>query len=101
MIVVKGANVYPQQIERVLMDTKGVGRNYVIVLQGLDEMIIKVELDAETFDGKVENLEKIQKSIVEHVRSAVQVKPSVELLAPGTLPVSEGKTKRVIDNRSL
>lgn len=101
MIVVKGANVYPQQIERVLMDTKGVGRNYVIVLQGLDEMIIKVELDAETFDGKVENLEKIQKSIVEYVRSAVQVKPSVELLAPGTLPVSEGKTKRVIDNRSL
>lgn len=101
MLVVKGANVYPQQIERVLMETKGVGRNYLIILQGLDEMLIQVELDPKVFDGQVKNLEKIEKTIVEGVRNAVQVRPSVELLAPGTLPVSEGKTKRVLDKRSL
>ncbi len=43
----------------------------------------------------------MQKSITERIRSEVQVKPVIELLAPGTLPVSEGKTKRVIDDRSL
>jgi phenylacetate-CoA ligase len=43
----------------------------------------------------------MEKSITERIRAEVQVKPVVELLAPGTLPVSEGKTKRVIDNRSL
>ncbi|NCC83674.1 MAG: phenylacetate--CoA ligase family protein, partial [Clostridia bacterium] len=101
MIIVKGANIYPQQIERVLMETEGVGRNYLIHLQGLDEMIIKVELDANAFDGQVSKLESMEKSITERIRAEVQVKPVVELLAPGTLPVSEGKTKRVIDNRSL
>lgn len=83
------------------METKGVGRNYLIILQGLDEMLIQVELDPKVFDGQVKNLEKIEKTIVEGVRNAVQVRPSVELLAPGTLPVSEGKTKRVLDKRSL
>lgn len=101
MIVVKGANVYPQQIERVLMATKGVGRNYLIILQGLDEMLIQVELDPEAFDGQMKGLEQIQAKVVNGVRDAVQVKPVVELLAPGTLPVSEGKTKRVLDKRSL
>lgn len=101
MIIVKGANVYPQQIERILMETEGVGRNYLIHLQGLDEMIVKVELDANAFDGRISMLEGMQKNITDRIRAEVQVKPVVELLAPGTLPVSEGKTKRVIDNRSL
>ncbi|HQC42699.1 MAG TPA: phenylacetate--CoA ligase, partial [Verrucomicrobiota bacterium] len=80
MIIVKGANIYPQQIERVLMETEGVGRNYLIHLQGLDEMIIKVELDANAFDGQVSKLENMQKSITERIRSEVQVKPVIELL---------------------
>lgn len=101
MIVVRGANVYPQQIERVLMDTPGVGRSYLIVLEGLDEMKLKVELDAASFDGDINKLEGLKKHIKESVRNAVQVTPTVELLQPGTLPASEGKTKRVVDMREL
>jgi len=101
MIVVRGANVYPQQIERVLMDTPGVGRSYLIVLEGLDEMKLKVELDAASFDGDINKLEGLKKHIKESVRNAVQVTPTVELLQPGTLPASDGKTKRVVDMREL
>jgi phenylacetate-CoA ligase len=101
MLIVRGVNVYPQQIERVLMALPGLGRNYLIVLGGLDEMTIKVELAEAGFDGQVEHLVKLQNQIVERLRAEILVKPKVELVPPGTLPVSEGKAKRVIDSRVL
>jgi phenylacetate-CoA ligase len=101
MLIVRGVNVYPQQIERVLMATPGIGRNYLIVLEGLDEMIVKVELADAGFDGQVEHVAALQTDIVTRLRAEILTKPKVELVAPGTLPVSEGKAKRVIDNRTL
>ncbi len=101
MLIVRGANLYPQQIERVLMTFPQVGSNYLIRLEGLDEMIVQVELSSAGFDGQVEHLVQLQNQITEKLRAEVLVKPKVELLAPGTLPVSEGKAKRVIDQRTL
>jgi len=101
MLIVRGANVYPQQIESVLMRFPEVGRNYLIRLEGLDEMTVQVELSDATFDGQFEHLLKLQERITEKVRAEVMVKPKIELVAPGSLPVSEGKAKRVIDNRKL
>jgi phenylacetate-CoA ligase len=93
MLIVRGVNIFPQQIEQVLMSIPQVGRNYLIELSGLDEMAVKVELSESGFDGKVEHLVQLQGEIL--------TKPRVELVPPGSLPVSEGKTKRVIDNRKL
>jgi phenylacetate-CoA ligase len=101
MLIVRGVNIYPQQIERVLMATPGIGRNYVIQLEGLDEMIIRVELDEAGFDGQVENLVRLQHQIAEKLRAEILVRPTINLVPPGSLPVSEGKAKRVIDNRRL
>lgn len=101
MFIVKGVNIFPQQIEQVLMGIKGVAQNYQIVLESYDEMVIKVEIDRELFDGKIEKLIKLKEEIIEKIRSATMVKPKVELLEPGTLPVSEGKAKRVIDKRTI
>ncbi len=101
MLIVRGVNIYPQQIERVLMSLPGVGRNYQIVLDGLDEMTINVELAEARFDGHVEHLTRLQSDIVDRLRAEILTKPKVHLVPPGTLPVSEGKAKRVIDNRSL
>ena len=56
MLIVRGVNIYPQQIERVLMAESGVGRNYQIALEGLDEMTVKVELAEAGFEGQVEQL---------------------------------------------
>ena len=79
----------------------GVGRNYLIQLEGLDEMTVKVELAEAGFDGQVEHLVHLQN---QHRRTAARRDPGqtqVELVPPGSLPVSEGKAKRVIDNRKL
>jgi phenylacetate-CoA ligase len=101
MLIVRGVNIYPQQIERVLMSLPQIGSNYLIQLEGLDEMTIKVELAKTGFDGQVEHLVKLQSAIADRLRTELLVKPKVELVPPGTLPVSEGKAKRVIDHRTL
>ena len=101
MLIVRGVNIYPQQIERVLMAQSGVGRNYLIALEGLDEMTVKVELAEAGFEGQVEQLMKLQNHLAEKLRAEILVKPQVQFLPPGSLPVSEGKAKRVIDNRKL
>lgn len=101
MFIVRGVNIFPQQIEAVLMGIKGVAENYQIVLENYDEMIIRVEIDREFFDGTLERLLRLKEEITEKLREAILVRPKVELLEPGTLPISEGKAKRVVDKRKL
>jgi phenylacetate-CoA ligase len=101
MLIIRGVNIFPQQIERVLMAFPQVGRNYVIEIEGLDDMTIKVELSATGFDGQVEHLTALQCQMVEKLKAETWVKPKVQLLPAGALPVAEGKAKRVIDKRSL
>jgi phenylacetate-CoA ligase len=101
VLVVRGVNIYPQQIEQVLMGLPQVGRNYLIVLDGLDDMTVKVELADAGFDGRIENVVRLRDEIVARLRAEILTKPNVELVPPGSLPVSEGKAKRVIDTRTL
>lgn len=101
MLIVRGANFYPQQVERVLMGFPGVGRNYQIILEGVDELTVRVEVSAVGFDGQVSHLRQLQDSLTERLRAEILVKPRVQLVSTGQLPVSEGKARRVIDNRTL
>lgn len=101
MFIVKGVNIFPQQIENVLMGVKGVAQNYLIILESLDHMTVQVEIEKDLFDGNVAHLVKLQNTITDRLKNEILVKPKVELHEPGTLPVSEGKAKRVVDNRTL
>lgn len=101
MFIIKGVNIYPQEIERVLMSIKGVAENYQINLENLDSLTIKVEIDSNMFDGRVEHLVSLRNEITEKLKHEILVKPNVELLEPGTLPISEGKAVRVIDTRTM
>ncbi len=101
MLIIRGVNIFPQQIERVLMSTPQVGRNYLIQIEGLDDLTVKVELAASGFDGQVEHLTALQAGLAERLRGEIWVKPKIELVPAGSLPVNEGKAKRVIDKRSL
>jgi phenylacetate-CoA ligase len=101
MIIIRGVNIFPQQIERVLMGVKAVAQNYQIVLEAYDQMTVRVEIMKDLFDGRVEHLVNLRNEITEKLRSEILVRPKVELLEPGTLPVSEGKSVRVIDKRTL
>ena len=101
MFVVKGVNIFPQQIEQVLMGIRGVAQNYQIVLESYDHMTVKVEISKELFDGSIDHLLQLQAEITDRIRAEILVKPKIELLEPGALPVSEGKAKRVIDIRTM
>ncbi len=101
MIILRGVNIFPQQIEKVLMGIRAVAQNYQIVLEAYDQMTVRVEIARDLFDGKVEHLISLRNEITEKLRSEILVRPTVELLEPGALPVSEGKSKRVIDKRTL
>jgi phenylacetate-CoA ligase len=102
MLIINGVNVYPSQVEDVLMKIPEVGSNYLIVIDkegSLDRITVKVEITAAQFTGEFSNLEKLQKKIQSGLRAELLVNPIVELHEPGMLPVSEGKAKRVNDNR--
>jgi phenylacetate-CoA ligase len=101
MFIARGVNIFPQQIEQVLMGIKGVAQNYQIVLESLDDITVRAEISKDLFDGNIEHLISLRKEITDKIRAAIIVKPNVELLEPGSLPVSEGKAKRVIDNRTM
>jgi phenylacetate-CoA ligase len=104
MLIVGGVNVFPSQIESVLMNIPEVGNNYQIVLdreESLDRIHIKVELYSKMFHGDLKELNRLKKKITEAVRSTIIVNPRVELLEPGSLPPSMGKAIRVIDNRKI
>ncbi len=101
MFIVRGVNIFPQQIERVLMSIKGVAKNYQIYLESYDKMCVRVEIERDFFDGNIEKLLLLKSKITEKLKSEILVTPQVELLEPGTLPVSEGKAQRVIDKRTL
>jgi phenylacetate-CoA ligase len=101
MLIVRGVNVYPQQIERVLMAVPEVGRNYLILLEGRDDMIVQAELADGSLSGQDARLRALQDEIAARLRSDILTRPRVMLVPPGTLPVSEGKARRVIDRRTM
>lgn len=101
MFILRGVNIFPQQIERILMSIKGVAKNYLIVLDSLDDITIKVEIEKGLFDGKVEHLVSLRQALIDKLKAEILVTPKIELAEPGTLPISEGKAKRVIDKRTL
>jgi phenylacetate-CoA ligase len=102
MLILKGVNIFPIQIEKKLMEIPGVGNNFLIVLEreGFNDlMIIKVEVSKEFFAGDLRQLESLRRRIVEELKSDILITPKVDLVEPDSLPRSEGKARRVIDNR--
>ncbi|HNR88186.1 MAG TPA: phenylacetate--CoA ligase [Spirochaetota bacterium] len=102
MFIIGGVNIFPSQIEAVLMAIPEVGNNYQIVLErdgSLDKVHVKVELYSKMFHGDMKELQTLRKKITEIVRSTIIVNPVIELMEPGSLPPSQGKAVRVIDNR--
>lgn len=102
MLIVKGVNIFPLQIEKKLMAIPGVGKNFLIILDRedyTDTMIVKVEVEQQYFDGDLKHLEQLRRRIVDELKSEILITPKVDLVEPNTLPQTEGKAKRVIDNR--
>ena len=102
MFIVSGVNVFPSTIESVLYQIDGLEPHYEIVLEregALDGFTVKVEVTEEIFNGWMDDLVAFEKQVGEKLRTALLVRPKVQLVEPGTLPRSEGKARRVVDNR--
>ncbi len=102
MFIVKGVNVFPMQIETVLMSIPEVGTNYQIVLSTEDEidvMDVEVEVYSDFFRGDVKGLKALQQKIVSALKDEVLFTPQVSLVEPDSISKGPGKAVRVIDHR--
>ena len=102
MLIVRGCNIFPIQIERVLMDIPQLGSDYLIVLETKDDndqITVEVELGRDGFTDDFAELEALRKTITHRVRDEVLVTPRVKLVEPGALPKPPGKAVRVRDLR--
>ncbi len=103
MLIIRGVNVFPSQVEHVLLSLN-MNPNYLIIVDrknNLDTMEVQVEMAPEMFSDTVKGMEAEEKRIEAALQSTLNIHAKVRLMAPGTLPRSEGKAKRVIDNRKL
>jgi len=104
MIIVRGINVFPSQVESVLMRIPEIGDNYQIIVDRkgpLDVMTVKVEVTESTFSDKIADLMSLSNEVSRQLKSVLNITAEVELVEPGVIPRSEGKARRVIDKRKV
>ncbi|MCC8109570.1 MAG: phenylacetate--CoA ligase [Planctomycetes bacterium] len=102
MLIIRGVNVYPSQIEAALMRIKGVSPHYLIVVtreSGLDQMEVQMEITPEILGDRIRELEDLQGAVAHAIYSTVGINAKVTLVESKTIARSEGKAKRVIDKR--
>ncbi len=103
MLIVKGVNVFPSQIETVLLN-KGYPANYQIVVSrehNSDRLEVKVEMTPEMFSDALSQVSAREKELVEALKAMLGIYAEVKLVAPKSIARSEGKAVRIIDNRKL
>jgi phenylacetate-CoA ligase len=104
MLIIRGINVFPSQIESVLMKVEGIEPHYLIVVDktgALDELEIKVEVSEQLFSDEIRKLEELRARIFEEMRSVLSVSAKITLVEPKTIERTLGKAKRVIDKREV
>jgi phenylacetate-CoA ligase len=101
MLIIRGINVFPSQIEYVLMQIPELSGYYEIIVDRdvLDNMTVRIELTPDKMSDKIRDLESFQKKIQSSLFETLQINAKIELVPPNTIPRSEGKAKRVVDLR--
>ncbi|MCR5204616.1 MAG: phenylacetate--CoA ligase [Lachnospiraceae bacterium] len=104
MLIIRGVNVFPSQVEAALLEMGEVSPNYLMIVDrvnNLDTLEVLVEVDEKFFSDEIKELENLTKKITHVLQQALLIQPKVKLVEPKTLERSEGKAKRVIDKRKL
>ena len=104
MLIIRGINVFPSQIESVILGFPEFEPQYILVVDrvnNLDTLQIQVEVRPEFFTDDVKTIENLQKKLSDAIRSVISISANVRVLFPGTIQRTEGKGKHVIDNRKL
>lgn len=103
MLIIRGVNVFPQQIETILLETQGVAPHYQLILTregSLDMLEVKVEVDEKMFSDEIKHLQRIEAKIQKNIKEFLGVTAKVTLSEPRSIERSEGKAKRIIDLRN-
>jgi len=103
MLIINGVNVFPSQIEEIIMKMPEIGTNYRIIVKKdgvLDKLIVQTEVGPSIFSDDARDMNALRKRIAENLRASITINPVIELHEPGVLPVQQGKAIRVIDERS-
>jgi phenylacetate-CoA ligase len=104
MLIIRGVNVFPSQIESILVGIEGVEPHYLLIVdrnENLDTLEVQVEVDERIFSDEVKVLQRLSKLIEKEIKDMLGVTCTAKLVEPKTIQRSEGKAKRVIDNRKL
>ncbi|MDO4207876.1 MAG: phenylacetate--CoA ligase, partial [Lachnospiraceae bacterium] len=104
MLIIRGVNVFPSQIETALLSLDETTPNYQIIVDrvgSLDNLTVKVEVDEKFFSDEIRELEKLEKKIAYAIQQMIGLATKVKLVEPRSIERSEGKAKRVIDNRKF
>jgi len=104
MLIIRGVNVFPSQIESVLMETEGVEPHYQLVVdrqENLDMLTVMVEVGEQAFSDTIKPLQDLESKIAKNIKETIGVTARVKLVEPKTIARSEGKAVRVIDNRKI
>lgn len=104
MLIIRGINVFPSQVESVILSTEEFEPHYQLVIDrvdNLDRLTVRVELRNEFMTDLLPDLAALERKLSEKLKSVLSIRAKVQLLPQGTLERSQGKSKRVIDNRKL
>jgi len=104
MLIIRGVNVFPSQIESIIMETKGVEPHYQLVIDrvaSLDQLTVLVEVNERLFSDEIKNLQVMGRTLEKNIRETLGVAAEVKLVEPKTIQRSEGKAVRVVDKRKL
>ena len=102
MLIIRGVNVFPSQIEEVLLRLEGVEPHYQLIVEReerLDSLEVQVEMNERLFSDEIKQLERAERRIAEALFAALGIQTRVKLVEPKAIPRSEGKARRVIDKR--
>ena len=104
MLIIRGVNVFPSQIEEILLGIEGTEPHYQIVVDrrgAMDDMEVRVEVEEAVFSDRVRELEAFGKRVAAKIENVLGLRVRVKLMEPGSIERSMGKAKRVIDQRDL
>jgi phenylacetate-CoA ligase len=102
MLIIRGVNVFPSQVEEVLLDVKGTLPHYQLVVQregALDTLEVRVEVSEDYFSDEMKKLHEMERVIEHKLENLLGLRAVVKLVEPKTIERSEGKAKRVLDLR--
>ena len=102
MLIIRGVNVFPQQIEALLMENQNLSPNYQIIVDrvnNLDTLEVQVEMNETLFADEIRKLQSLESTIQKNIKEFLGVTTKVRLMEPHSIQRSEGKAKRIIDKR--